>query len=179
MAMKKTGKTDETETGATREPIADEASQRACFAEGVRLFTTGDYANAQDVFARAATGPALPVTESAAMYLRMCERRLERSRMMSSSAEQELARGRELLAQQRHSEALAHLEAAARSLDTAELHYALTLTAGHMGDVSAAARHFRRACEIAPESRAAALRDPAFRILLQFAEIREAATDRG
>jgi tetratricopeptide (TPR) repeat protein len=177
--MKKTGKANEAETSAPRESLADAASQRECFAEGVKLFTAGDYSGAREIFERAANGPALPVVESATMYLRMCERRLERSRLMSASADQELALGRELLAQQRHGEALAHLEAAARSLDTSELHYALALTTGHMGDVGTAARHFRRACELAPDSRAAALRDPAFKILLQFAEIREAAMDRG
>jgi tetratricopeptide (TPR) repeat protein len=177
MTPKKTTQGDKADTRSNDAPTT-EVSQRECFGEGVKLFSVGDYARARDIFERAARGPALSVTESATMYRRMCDQRLERLRQQTATADQQYATGRELLGQRRHAEALPYLEAAAKSLDTPALHYALALTTGHMGDSGAAARHFRRACELDPGSRAAALRDPEFKILLQFAELRELAAEQ-
>lgn len=177
--MKKPGKTNEPQTGTTYEPPVDARSHKERFAEGMRLFTAGDFAAACGVFESASDGPDLAVTESARMYFRICQQRLDRQRSEVASAEQHYEFGAELLSEGNFAEALAHLEAALKAGESAKLRYALALATGHIGDPAAAVKHFRRACELDPAVRLAAKSDPGFQTLLQFSEFRDALSERG
>ena len=138
--MKKPAKTNEPQTGGTLEPLNDERSHTDCFAKAAKLFSQGEFAKARDIFQRAAHGPVLSVNESASMYVRMCEQRLDRQRQETATPEELYNRGMALLKQRRYTEALASLEAAQRAEETARVRYALTLATGNIGDAGAAAR---------------------------------------
>lgn len=177
--MKKPGKTNESQAGVPHEPPADARSHTECFANGMKLFSTGDYAAAYEVFETASDGPVLAINESARMYSRICQQKLDRQRLEIASAEERYEFGLDLLRQGRFTEALSWLETALKSGETAPLRYALALAAGNIGDPTAAVKHFRRACELDPAIRAAARSDAAFQTLLQFSELREALSERG
>jgi tetratricopeptide (TPR) repeat protein len=176
--MKKPGKTNEPQATVPHEPLADARSHTECFAKGMKLFTAGDYASALEVFEIASDGPELAINESARMYARICQQKLDRQRMEIASLEERYSFGLELLGQGRFTEALSCLETALKAGETAPLRYALALAAGNIGDTSMAVRHFRRACELDPTIRATARSDAAFQTLLQFSEVREALSDR-
>lgn len=176
--MKKTGKTNEPQTGGTLEPLTDARRHTECFAQGAKLFSQGEFAKAREIFDWAAHGPVLSVNESAMMYARMCEQRLDKQRLEYSTPEELYSRGVALSKQQRYTEALTFLEAAQRAEETARVRYALTLATGHIGDAGAAAKHFKRACELDPALRETARRDADFQPLTQFPEFREAFADK-
>ena len=171
--MKKTVKSMDARAEAAG-PITDSARHTARFAEAMKLFNAGDYTRARAAFEQAQQGPLIGVNESALMYLRMCDQRLERARLEAASAEEQYQLGLGLLKEERYSEALHHLESALQSADTAPLRYALALAAGLMGDPAAAARHLQKACEHDGSVRNRARNDPRFRNLTQFPEIRDA-----
>lgn len=176
--MKKSGNINESQTGGPLEPLTDARSHTECFAHGAKLFSQGEFAKARDIFERAAHGPVPSVNESASMYVRMCEQRLDRQRLEYATAGELYSRGAALLKQRRYAEALAFLEAAQRGEETARVRYALTLATGNIGDAGAAARHFKRACELDPALRETARHDAAFQPLIQFPEFRDAIADR-
>jgi len=176
--MKKTGKANEPQTGGAFGPLTDAHSHTECFAQGAKLFAQGEFAKARDIFDWASRGPVLSINESASMYLRMCEQRLDRQRLEFASPDELYARGVALSKQQRYTEALTFLEAAQRGEETARIRYALTLATGHIGDAGAAARHFKRACELDPSVRENARRDAEFQPLTQFPELREVFADK-
>jgi tetratricopeptide (TPR) repeat protein len=177
--MKKPGKTNEPRPAGQQESPTDARSHTECFARGMKLFSSGDYAAACEVFAAASDGPEMSVNESARMYARICEQKLDRLRMEFASPQERYEFGVDLLGQGRFTEALASLETALKTSETAPLRYALALAAGNIGDPSAAVKHFRRACELDPAIRAMARSDAAFKTLLQFSEFREALSERG
>lgn len=174
--MKKPGKTNDSQAAA---PLTDARSHTECFAKGMKLFAAGDYAAALEVFENASDGLELSVNESARMYARICQQRLDRQRMEVASPEERYEVGLDLIRQGRFTEALSSLESELKSNETAPLRYALALAAGNIGDPAAAVKHFRRACELDPAIRARARADAAFQTLLQFSEFREAASERG
>ena len=176
--MKKSGKTNEPQTGGTLEPLTDARRHTECFAQGAKLFAQGEFAKAKEVFEWASRGPVLSVNESASMYARMCEQRLDRQKLEFATPDELYARGVALSKQQRYTEALTFLEAAQRAEETARVRYALALAMGHIGDAGAAARHFKRACELDPSLRETARNDTDFLPLIQFPELREAVADK-
>jgi len=176
--MKKSGKSNEPQSGMNLEPLTDARSHTDCFAQGARLFGQGEFAKAREYFEWASRGPVLSVNESATMYARMCEQRLDRQRLEFATPEELYMRGVALSKQRRYTEALTFLEAAQRGEETARVRYALTLAAGNIGDAGAAARHFKRACELDPAVRDIARRDMDFQPLTQFPEMREVFVDK-
>jgi tetratricopeptide (TPR) repeat protein len=145
----------------------------------MKLFSAGDYGAAYEVFENASDGPDLAINESARMYARICRQKLDRQRLEFASPEERYDFGIDLLRQGRYAEALACLESALKSGETAPLRYALALAAGNMGDPAAAIKHFRSACELDPTIRTTARADSAFQTLLQFPEFRDATVERG
>ena len=177
--MKKPGKTNESQAGVPHEPPTNARSHTECFARGMKLFSAGDYGAALEIFKTASDGPELTINESARMYARICQQKLDRQRMETASPEERYSIGIELLGQGRFTEALACLETALKAGETAPVRYALALAAGNIGDTATAVKHFRRACELDPSIRTTARSDAAFHTLLQFSELREALSDRG
>ena len=78
--MKRPGKTNETQAGMPHEPPTDARGHTACFANGMKLFSAGEFAAALEVFEIASDGPELAVNESARMYARICQQKLDRQR---------------------------------------------------------------------------------------------------
>jgi tetratricopeptide (TPR) repeat protein len=177
--MKKPGKTNESQAGGHSEPLADARAHTECFARGMKLFSSGDYAAACEVFEIASEGPVLAVNETARMYARICQQKLDRQRVEIASLEERYKLGLDLLRQGRFTEALSTLETALKAGETAPLRYALALATGNIGDPAAAVKHFRRACELDPTIRATARADTSFQTLLQFSELRDAIAERG
>jgi tetratricopeptide (TPR) repeat protein len=177
--MKKPGKTNESQAGVPHEPPTNARSHTECFASGMKHFSAGDYSAALDVFEAASDGPELSINESARMYARICQQKLDRQRLETASPEERYSIGVDLLGQGRFTEAIACLESALKAGETAPVRYALALAAGNIGDIATAVKHFRRACELDPSIRATARSDAAFRTLLQFSELREVVSDRG
>jgi len=175
--MKKSGKANEPQAAAAMEPLTDARSHTECFARAMKLFSQGDFVRAREVFEMAANGPVMSVNESASMYARMCDQRLERQRLEYASPGDLYNRASALLKQRQYAEALTLLEASQRAEDTARVRYALALASGHIGDPSAAARQLKHACDLDPALRETARRDPEFQSLLQFAEIRDALAE--
>ena len=177
--MKKPGKINELQTGGSHQPPVDARSHTERFAEGMRLFAAGDFAAAYEVFESCSNGPNLAVNESARMYHRICQQKLDRQRLEVASPEEHYESAVVLLKQGRYDEALAHLETALKAGESARVRYALALATGHIGDPAAAVKHFRRACELDPAVLTKAKSDAGFQNLLQFSEFREALSDRG
>ena len=176
--MKKPAKTNETQTGGTLEPLTDERSHTECFAKAAKLFSQGEFAKARDIFQRAAHGPVLSVNESASMYVRMCEQRLDRQRQETATPEDSVTPWDGIVeATALHRGAGVARSRAARRRDR-RVRYALTLATGNIGDAGAAARHFKRACGLDPALRETARHDADFQPLTQFSELREAIADR-
>ena len=178
--MKKPGKTtNESQTVVPRETPLDPRSHTQRFAEGMRLFTARNYAAARDVFESASNGPDLAVNETARMYYRICLQKLDQQRLEVASPDEHYHAGLDLIGRGRFTEALAHLETALKSGESARLRYALALATGNIGDTAAAVKHFRRACDLDPAIRGTARSDSGFQPLLQFSELREALSERG
>ena len=177
--MKKPGKTNESQAAAPHEPPTDARSHTECFAHGMKIFSAGEFAAALEVFEIASDGPVLAINESARMYARICRQKLDRQRMEVATPGERYELGMDLLRRGQFPDALACLETALKSGETAPLRYALALAAGNLGDATTAIKHFRRACELDPVVRATARSDAAFQTLLQFSEFRDALAEKG
>ncbi len=138
------------------------------------MFQKGRYADAQDLFAQASTGPASELAHSAQMYAKMCERRLGQHVQPVQTAEEHYTIG----VSQLNRGDLAAAEAALRKAlelkpDADHCHYTLALCLAQRGDLTAAALHLTRAIELQPANRIAALNDPDFHSLAQQPALRE------
>ena len=151
----------------TREQQAD------LFEQAMRLFHRRDFAGARTLFLQAAAGPVVEVGHSAKMHARMCERRLAAEPSLQTP-EELYNYGVALLNQGRLREAEEHLRnAIAGKGEAGHFHYAMALCSVLLGDLASAARHLRRAIEIEPGNRIAALNDPDFQRLAGHAMLRD------
>ena len=108
------------------------------------------------------------------MYMRMCERRMGAGTDDVTTPEDLYTLGVSLLNRGDYPGAAAALEQALqRKPDTDHFHYSLALCEGHRGDLTAAAKHLRRAIELQPSNRIAALNDADFHTIAQHSAIRE------
>jgi len=126
------------------------------------------------LFRRAAAGDAVEIAHSAGMYERMCERRLAAATPGVQTPEEQYNYGIALLNQGRLREAEEHLRNAVGGNEAAgHYHYALALCSGLLGELALSARHLRRAIEIEPGNRIAALNDPDFQRMASHSVLRE------
>lgn len=167
-SMKKATKQADTKPAAAKAPAAlDAKGQTDLFANATRLFAKGEYAQARPMFARAGDGPQLSVCESARMYARMCDQRLDHSKPDLRSAEDHYNYGVALINGRRFSEALGHLQKSLAMSDGAHVRYALALASGLDGDMPGAVGHLQRAVELDPTIRSFARTDADFQPLLK------------
>ena len=68
------------------------------------------------------------------------------------------------------------LEVSVKQRETDYAHYALAVVLGHLGKVDQAAQHLRRAIQMQPRNRTAALADPDFSELAKYPPIRDLLT---
>jgi tetratricopeptide (TPR) repeat protein len=173
--MKKTAKTTAPRAAADTVPATPkEHTER--FAEAMKLFNAGNFAEARRVFDLCAQGPEITVKESAQMYSRMCTQRLEKIQPVLKTAEDYYTYGVSLMNLQRHADALPHLQKAVQLGDGAHVRYALALASGLVGDMPGAVAHLEKAISLDPATRGLARSDSDFQPLLQDAVIRELVT---
>ena len=151
----------------------DTKSQTELFALAMKVFTAGDYREAKILFDRCSTGPQISVSESASMYSRMCQQRIDREAPKLETPDDQYNFGITMLTAGRHADARKHLEAAVAAAPLPHYLYTLALAEGVSGAFESAATHLRRAIEKDPSIRAQAKTDPDFHPLLHDARIRE------
>ena len=144
------------------------------FARAMKVFSNGDYRKARSLFEDASDGPVMSISESARMYMRMCDQRLTRNKVEISTPEEHYHYAIKLINERRLDEALAHLKSAqpAKSMGGHVL-YAMALALGLRGDYASAYQHLKQAIEFDPQIKMQARLDADFRDLLQDAAVRE------
>ena len=161
----------ETKSSKSIDPARDQA---AAFERATAAFQKKDFNEAKRLFAEAARGSGVELAHSAQMYVRMCERRLGGGVAEAKSPEELYTLGISLLNRGDFDGADTALESALQKQPDADhFHYALALCKGQRGDLTAAARHLRRAIELQPSNRIAARNDADFLAFAQYTPIRE------
>jgi tetratricopeptide (TPR) repeat protein len=145
----------------------------------MKLFTSGEYARARDLFEKALRGPVPSVNESALMYSRMCAKRLEKPGLELRTPEDLYTYAISLINSERFRDAVPHLERAIASSGQSHYLYALALCLGRTGAVEAAADHLRRAVVQDASIRNVARSDADFTPLLEHSALRELVTGDG
>jgi Tfp pilus assembly protein PilF len=163
------------ETKTSSKSAPDPAKEQStAFDKATAAFQKKDFAAARTLFAQAAGGPAVELSHSALMHVKMCERRMGNQAPVAKSPEDLYTLGVSLL---NRGELAGAKEALAKALvqqpEADHFHYAMALCAGQQGDIPAAATHLRRAIELQPGNRIAALNDAEFHSIAQHAPIRE------
>lgn len=141
----------------------DAAIQSGLYDKAIGLFRSGAFAQAKEVFDKAAAGPTLEIAHSARAHARMCEQRMERATAPLHSAEDYYNYGVALLNRGELETAGKHLEkAVALSPGQDHYHYTLALCCGLRRDLQQAYTHLKQAIELQPRNRAHARNDPDF-----------------
>jgi tetratricopeptide (TPR) repeat protein len=177
--MKKSAKSSESKPqgeGLQSLTQFDSKSQTELFTSAMKAFTSGKYREAQTLFSQCAAGPQISVNESATMYGRMCQQRIERESPRLETPEDHYNFGITLINLGKFAEAKKHLETAVATSPMSHFLYALAIAEGSSGAMESAAAHLRRAIEKDPSIRGQARSDPDFHALLQDARIREVLT---
>ncbi|MEZ5351122.1 MAG: hypothetical protein R2762_00670 [Bryobacteraceae bacterium] len=144
------------------------------FERAMGAFHKRNFKEAGALFAQAATGPEVDMAHTASTHKLMCERRLDTAEPVLESPEDAYTYGVSLMNQGSLDEAETVLRQALQQDEAAgHVHYALAICTGQRGNPAAAARHLRRAIELAPENRTAARNDHEFQSLARIPEIRE------
>jgi tetratricopeptide (TPR) repeat protein len=104
--------------------------------------------------------------ERARLYLRVCERELQRLEPTPQTLEERIYAATLALNAGADADALAHLtRALAEDAENANVHYMLAVVHARRGDPASSVAHLRHAVELDGETRALARRDPDFDIL--------------
>jgi hypothetical protein len=166
--MKKAVKTIETTA------VRDNRTHTELFAQAMKLFSQGDYKRADALFVQASEGPSIGVNESAQMYSRMCQQRINRMNVELKTPEDHYNYAVSLINARKHREARVSLMTAVESGLQPHFCYALALVEGHLGALDSAASYLRRAIQMDPALRSVARNDPDFAPLLQNPKLKEA-----
>jgi len=153
----------------TSPEVIEEApeTQLQVFDRAAKLFRAQRFAEARDLFAKAAEGKLREVSHNARLHIMMCNRRLERPSVELRTVEEFYNVGVERLNAR-------DLEGARRTLqkaidltrqdgDAADyVYYAMAACQALSGDWRGAYENLKRAIEIEPRNRVAARQDPDF-----------------
>jgi len=138
------------------------------------LFHKRDFAKARELFEKAASGPAVEMAHAAQMRIRICDSRLADSGPALKTLEDHYNYGITLMNRGDLATAQNHLKKAVSGNAKADhFHYAMALCSGLMGDIGASAAHLRKAIELSPGNRIAALNDAEFKSLVSHPALRE------
>ncbi|MGJ5818802.1 tetratricopeptide repeat protein [Paludibaculum fermentans] len=148
-------------------------SQSDLFAQAMKSFTSGDYRAALEVFDQASQGPSIAVNESAQMYRRMCQQRIDRATPQLKTPEDHYNFGVSLMNAGKFADARKYLETAVDGGPESHHLYALAIVEGMTGAIDSAVRHLRKAIQVDRGLRNVARTDADFQPLLQHAQIRE------
>jgi hypothetical protein len=154
--------------------------QSELFERASRAFHDGRFTVALELFGRAASGPAPEIAHVARLYARMCERRLARPQVQLRTPDDHydyavvLINSRQIEPAERHlHHALAQCKADPHPGKTDHLYYALALCRGLSGDIDGCYANLRRAIDLQPRNRSAALNDPDFAPLCRLSPVAE------
>jgi len=155
---------------APAEPSVATPSQREqseLFGRAIALFREARFAQARELFEKAAAGPIREMGHAARTHARICEQRLGLAASVPSTAEDHYNLGVALINRRDLEPAERHLREALK-LEPARdhIHYALALAQGLRGDVYGAVESLKRAIELEPRVRRQARNDPDFAGLL-------------
>jgi tetratricopeptide (TPR) repeat protein len=144
-------------------PPTSPPTQLGTFESAMRLFHAGSFEPARKLFTAAAEGPERDVAERSRLHVAMCDRRLHRSNISLSSAEDYYNYGVALINTRNLLEARASLEKALeKAPNTDHIHYALALAQALSGDFAMAHQNLKRAIELEPRNRTIARQDADF-----------------
>jgi len=153
-------------SGAAAAPQTSGApDQLQIYEAGIRLFHSGSFREARELFRKVLSGPDRGVAHRADLHARMCERRLEQPLVLPQTAEEHYNYGVALINARELAAAREHLQAALAMDATADhVYYALALCYGLAGDLPGAYENLKRAIELQPRNRIAARQDADFAI---------------
>ena len=133
------------------------------FDKAVGLLHAGDFAQAEILFEKAASGPAREVSHVARVHARICARRANRAAPALASAEDHYNYAVALINRRELSAAEDHLlEALKLAPGGDHIYYALALCRGLRGEIQQAWESLGRAIELNPRNRAQARSAPDF-----------------
>lgn len=134
-----------------------------CFESAMRLFHARKFAEARELFGKAAEGPSREIAHKAKLQRSMCEQRLSDGDAVCKSAEDHYNYAVALINSRELNKAKKHL-VTALNLDGNADHvlYALALCLGLSGDLDGAYENLKRAIELQPRNRIAARQDTDF-----------------
>ncbi|HNY41417.1 MAG TPA: hypothetical protein PKJ41_13535 [Bryobacteraceae bacterium] len=166
--MKKATKQLDSKQAAAKAAAAlDAKAQTELFSQAMKRFSKGDYAGAKTMFDQAGAGSQLSICESARMYARICEQRLDQAKPELQTADDYYTYAVAMINGRRFDEAMIHLQKALSMGDNAHVRYALALASGMEGDIPGAVVHLQRAVELDPSVKSFARSDADFQPLLK------------
>jgi tetratricopeptide (TPR) repeat protein len=137
--------------------------QSVTYDKAIALFRTGSFAQAKQLFEKAAAGPAREVAHAARIHAQICDRRLNRTAPAPSSAEEHYDLAVALINRREPDAAERHLREAVRLAPGGDhIYYALALAQALQGQIQQAFESLKRAIEIEPRNRSYARSDTDF-----------------
>jgi len=142
---------------------AGSVSQLELFQSAMRLFHQRKFAEARELFERAAAGADRAIAHKALLQSRMCGQRLEEPALVLKTFDDHYNYAITLLNARNLGAARRHLEAALEMQPGADhVHYALALCRCLSGDLEGAHENLKHAIEIDPRNRVLARQDAEF-----------------
>ena len=140
--------------------------QLSDYESALKLFAQRRYAEARELFGRAAAGPASNIADKARTHIQVCERKTRTLDLEFESADDHFNYAVERLNARDVEKARHHLSRAlAMKPDAEHIVYTMALCCGLSGDPSGACENLKRAIELEPKNRILARQDPEFATL--------------
>lgn len=143
--------------------VAKPRGQGESFEAAIRLFRTGRFAEARDLFEAVQTGPDRAMAHNAELHIRMCDRRLKETSVVLHTAEEQYNYAVALINARQLGTARKYLQDALLQEPEADhIYYALALCLALSGDLYGAYENLKRAIELQPRNRITARQDADF-----------------
>ncbi len=137
--------------------------QSSLFEKAIAQFRAGSFAQAKNLFEKAAAGPVLDVAHVARVHAQICDRRANPAPPAPAGAEDHYNYAVALINRRELDAAERHLQEALKLAPSGDhIYYALALTRALRGEIQRAYESLRRAIELEPRNRAQARNDPDF-----------------
>jgi len=175
--------------GSRRRPVASPAEAGAAaaaearslaedqlktFEQAIHLFNARKFAQARELFAKAAAGPNKEMAHNADLHVRMCDSRLEKPVVQLKTVEELYNFGVAMINTRSLADAQQHLEAALKLAPEADyVYYALALCRGLAGGLDGAHGNLKRAIELEPPNRISARQDADFAGIINQPQIQQ------
>jgi len=160
--------------GAAAEARILAEAQLKSFEQAIRLFNARKFAQARELFAKAAAGPNREMAHNADLHVRMCDSRLEKPVVQLKTAEELYKYAIAMINTRNLADAQQHLETALKLEPAADyLYYALALCKGLAGDIDGAHENLKRAIDLEPRNRISARQDADFAGMINQPQIQQ------